>query len=47
MEVNKQNNKLYLSSCIIDQKLRIELLNQYWPHLQDLNSSGKLGFIAF
>jgi hypothetical protein len=27
------------TSCIIDPKLEIELLNQYWPHLQDLNLS--------
>ena len=32
--MEKWSDWLYLSSCIIDQKLEIELLKQYWPHWQ-------------
>ena len=37
--VEKLNYWKYLSFCIITQKLAIELLSQYWPHLEDLNLS--------
>jgi hypothetical protein len=40
------SDQLSLSSCIIDQKPEIELLNEYWPHLQALNSSQELWIIA-
>jgi len=33
------NQLLYLSFNIIDQKLEIELLSQYWLYLQGLTSS--------
>jgi hypothetical protein len=35
--VEKLNYQLYITSCIITQKPAMELLNEYWPHLQALN----------
>ena len=37
--MEKWSDQLYLSSSIIDQKVEIELLIQYWPHLQGLSLS--------